>query len=57
MMGKMVRSFDLGFLPVGNHELSWDGKDCNGIELVSGVYFVKFICEKEVKIKKMIKLK
>ena len=57
IMGKVVRSFDLGYLSAGSHELLWNGKDENGIELASGVFYVKFICEKEVKINKMIKLK
>ncbi len=57
LMGKVVRSFDLGHLSAGSHELLWNGKDENGIELASGIYYVKFICEKEVKINKMIKLK
>ena len=57
IMGKVVRSFDLGRLPAGVHELLWDGRDESGIELASGVFYVKFICEKEVKINKMIKLK
>ena len=57
MLGKSVRSFDLGYLSPGAHEQFWDGKDENGIELASGVYFVKFICEKDMSINKMIKLK
>lgn len=57
MLGKAVRTFDLGYLSPGAHEQFWDGKDENGIELASGVYFVKFICEKDMNINKMIKLK
>jgi len=57
MLGKQVRHFDLGYIAPGVHELFWDGRDNNGKELASGVYFVKFICEKEIRINKMIKLK
>jgi hypothetical protein len=57
MLGKVVRTFDLGYLFPGAHEQFWDGRDKNGIELASGVYFIKFICEKDVSINKMIKLK
>lgn len=57
MLGKEVRSFDLGYLEAGVHELFWDGKDNNGIDLTSGIYFIKFNCEKKILINKMIKLK
>jgi hypothetical protein len=57
MLGKEVRDFDLGYLSPGVHELFWDGRDNRGIELTSGVYFMKFICGKDMKINKMIKLK
>jgi len=57
MLGKEVRRFDLGYLAPGVHEQFWDGKDNNGVELSSGVYFMKFACGKNIKINKMVKLK
>jgi len=57
MLGKQVRLFELGHLAPGTHEQFWDGKNNEGVELSSGVYFVKFICGNDIKISKMIKLK
>ncbi len=57
ILGTVVRTFDLGYLTPGIHEQVWDGADNDGVELTSGIYFVKFICEKDVGISKMIKLK
>ena len=39
--GRLVRTKDLGTLPVGAHPLYWDGRDGNGSALASGVYFVR----------------
>lgn len=57
MLGREVRQFAPGYLLPGMHEIFWDGKDNNGIELASGVYFVKFLGENETYLLKMIKLK
>ncbi|MCU0643864.1 MAG: T9SS type A sorting domain-containing protein [bacterium] len=57
MLGREVWQFSPGYLSPGTHEIFWDGKDNNGTELASGVYFVKFICENETNLKKIIKLK
>ena len=57
VLGREVREFEIGYLQPGLHELYWDGKDNNGIELASGVYLVKFVGEKETHLTKIIKLK
>ncbi|HEX9973856.1 MAG TPA: T9SS type A sorting domain-containing protein, partial [bacterium] len=57
MLGREVWQYSPGYLSPGMHEIFWDGKDDNGIELASGVYFVKFTCENEMYLTKIIKLK
>ncbi len=57
ILGKAVRTFDLGYLSPGVHQVFWDGADDSGIELSSGVYFAKFQGVGEESVIKMIKLK
>lgn len=38
--GQLVRSFDLGVQECGAQRLNWDGKDGQGRDLGSGIYFV-----------------
>lgn len=57
LLGREVRGFELGVLEPGKHELCWDGKDNDGIDLASGVYIIKFLCDQDIRISKMIKLK
>jgi len=38
--GRLVKTQDLGTLPVGSHSHYWDGRDGSGSALASGVYFV-----------------
>jgi hypothetical protein len=40
----------------GIHEITWDGKDLDGLELASGVYFYKLQGEKYEEIKKLLKM-
>ena len=56
MSGRLVKDFSLGT----NHYplitgVSWDGKDNNGINLKSGLYFIKFYCE-DYKFEETIKI-
>jgi hypothetical protein len=39
--GRLVRTQDLGSLPIGSYSHYWDGRDGNGSTLASGVYFVR----------------
>lgn len=57
VLGKAVRTFELGYLLPGAHQLFWDGKDDWGNELSSGIYFARFQCEAEEITLKVIKLK
>lgn len=36
--GHLVRTLDLGYRPVGQHSLSWDGLDNNGTQVNDGLY-------------------
>ncbi|MEI8595060.1 flagellar hook assembly protein FlgD [Photobacterium sp. SP02] len=39
--GELVRSFDLGSKPAGDHRVAWDGKDDRGNMLPAGKYQLK----------------
>ena len=39
--GRQVRSLANGMFEAGAHDIAWDGKDSNGRELASGVYFLR----------------
>jgi hypothetical protein len=40
--GRRVRTLVNGFVPAGEHEVAWNGKDDNGRQTASGVYFYRF---------------
>lgn len=39
--GRLVRTENLGAMPIGSHTNQWDGRDGNGSPLAPGVYFVR----------------
>lgn len=39
--GRLVRTLVDDSLPAGEHRLAWDGRDCSGRHVASGVYFVR----------------
>lgn len=41
ILGQLVKDFNLSFqdIRVGNHSVTWDGRDFKGIPVASGVYF------------------
>lgn len=39
--GKVIRNIDMGSLSSGDHRISWDGTDDNGIQLGGGAYTFK----------------
>ncbi|MDI6792223.1 MAG: right-handed parallel beta-helix repeat-containing protein [bacterium] len=62
LSGRLVRSFDLGVLPAGGYTSKdraayWDGKDSNGQEVSSGIYFYQLKAGSFETTRKMIVLK
>ena len=39
--GRLVRTQSIGNSPAGRHTITWDGRDSQGAELGSGVYFIR----------------
>ncbi len=39
--GDLIRTFEEGYKPAGNHGLSWDGRHANGSPAASGIYFYR----------------
>lgn len=44
--GKKIRTLQNGMQIQGRHNLSWDGKNFNGIEINNGIYFIRFTSSK-----------
>jgi hypothetical protein len=57
ILGKLVRTLVDEPKGAGTYQVVWDGKDENGEEVSSGVYFYKLKAENYVETKKMVLLK
>ncbi len=57
LQGQLVRNLIDKSLPSGAHKIKRDGKDDNGQELASGMYYMKIKFKKNVEMLKMLKLK
>ncbi len=57
MKGQKVRTITNEFMTAGDHSIVWNGKDDNGSDVSSGVYFYKLTTNDYSKINKMILLK
>ncbi|PID27854.1 MAG: hypothetical protein CSB55_07335 [Candidatus Cloacimonadota bacterium] len=55
--GQKVKTLVSGKLTKGNHDIVWSGKDDNGTDVSSGIYFYRLTSGKLVRSKKMILLK
>ena len=55
--GQLVKSLINREYPAGNHEIIWNGKDDNGREVGSGVYFYKMQTDENVGVKRMMMIK
>ena len=41
-------------LPVGSHEVKWDGRNERGVAAASGVYFCRLVAGKETIVREMV---
>lgn len=52
--GRRIKLLMSGVLPQGEHVRAWDGSDCSGRQVASGIYFCRLQVAGEVQIKKMV---
>jgi len=57
ILGRRIKSLLNQKIASGTYNISWDGKDENGKEVVSGIYFANFVSDNFISTKKMIMLK
>ncbi|MDP8206761.1 MAG: T9SS type A sorting domain-containing protein [Candidatus Electryonea clarkiae] len=55
--GQVVTELADEYITSGNHNIVWDGTDCNRNKLSSGIYFIRMQTEVSVKLKKIVLLK
>ncbi len=55
--GKLVKTIAKGNVLSGLHTYKWDGRNNNGVELESGIYFYRLKADKNVLKKKMVLVK
>ncbi len=55
--GRLVRTLESGVLPAGEHEIVWTGRDDNGVEAASGIYFCRATVENWTDMKKVVLLR
>jgi flagellar hook assembly protein FlgD len=55
--GQLVNTLLDAALPAGQHSLVWNGKDCFGRDVASGVYFYRLSAGSRVMHRKMLLLK
>jgi tetratricopeptide (TPR) repeat protein len=57
ILGQKVKTLADGFQHAGQHQLFWDGRDSNGIEVASGIYFFRFKAGAYALTRKMVLLR
>jgi hypothetical protein len=57
VLGQRIRSLVDGEQSAGRYVIEWDGRDDNGHELATGVYFYRVVAGDYVEVKKMLLLK
>jgi hypothetical protein len=55
--GQLVNTLVKGNLQAGNHSYVWQGKDMNGNQVSSGLYFYKLSSDEKTEMKKMVLMK
>lgn len=54
LLGQRIKTLCDGPKTAGNHAVKWDGKDDQGHNVSSGIYFYKIIGEDLVRVNKMV---
>ncbi len=54
MLGQEMRVLVNGVRSAGSHEVTWDGRDSNGIPLASGIYFARLQTESTTLVIRMV---
>ncbi|MEA2030573.1 MAG: T9SS type A sorting domain-containing protein, partial [candidate division Zixibacteria bacterium] len=54
LLGQKVKNLVDEMKSIGEHKITWDGTDCDGVEVASGVYFYRITAGDEVASKKMM---
>jgi len=57
LQGRRLALLAEGVMDAGSHETSWDGRDCLGRELSSGVYFLHLKTADEERSQKLVLLR
>lgn len=57
LLGRKIRTLIDKSKTAGSHTISWDGRDANGLEAASGIYFYQMTADDFVDSKKMILIK
>nr|MBN2276434.1 T9SS type A sorting domain-containing protein [candidate division Zixibacteria bacterium] len=57
VLGQRVITLVDSPIPAGDHQLTWDGYDCKGRLVTSGIYFARFIAGDFTCTKKIIMMK
>jgi hypothetical protein len=52
--GRLVRELASGVQAAGEHAIEWDGRDVNGVETASGVYFYNLVTPGETLKRKLV---
>jgi flagellar hook assembly protein FlgD len=55
--GQLVRTLVSGTTPAGYYQIRWDGRDANGSDISSGVYFYKIDTKDFSETRKMLLVK
>ena len=56
VLGQPVRQVWNGPLAVGEHRLTWDGRDAEGQAVAAGVYLYRLQADDQIRLRKMVKL-
>lgn len=57
LLGRKINTLADDDYPAGNLSVDWDGKDANGKDMASGVYFYEVISDDNVETRKMVLLR